>query len=48
MRLLGLLADGGRATEPRVHRECRDCGTNVAPDVESCPECGGSVAVYSL
>jgi uncharacterized OB-fold protein len=29
--------------------ECRRCGTTVAPDADSCPECeGGDIARYRI
>ena len=48
MGLIELIADGGRAGERSAHHECRDCGRNVTQDVDTCPECGGGVAVYTL
>jgi len=48
MGLLELIADGGQVVGRSTHRECRDCGRNVASDADACPDCGGGVAVYAL
>ena len=32
----------------RVHYECGECGRNLGGDRDSCPGCGGRVAVYEL
>jgi hypothetical protein len=50
MRLFGLLTDGGRSdpVTDDAHYECRECGTNVDPGTDACPQCGGGVAVYTL
>lgn len=31
-----------------LHRECRECGTNVDDEVTECPDCHGDIAEYSL
>jgi len=31
-----------------VHYECRNCGRNLAPPVEQCPNCGGGISRYEL
>jgi ribosomal protein L37E len=43
---LPISTDGG--TDDDTHHECRDCGRNLEADTESCPACGGGVAVYRL
>ena len=45
--LLTLTPDGGTERK-RTHIECRECGTNLTTDTESCPDCGGGAAVYEL
>jgi len=42
--LPGIANDG----TPGVHYECRDCGTNVDDDRESCPTCNGEVVSFQL
>jgi rubrerythrin len=42
---LSIFADGGKQG---VHYECRDCGTNLTRDHETCPDCDGAVARYDL
>jgi len=39
-------ADQTHATD--AHIECRNCGTNLKPDLETCPDCGGNPAVYEI
>jgi len=54
MRIPGFLVDGGRGFlfdgrgSGNRHYECRECGTNLPPGAEECPECRGGVAVYAL
>lgn len=31
-----------------THVECRDCGSNLQTDDQSCPVCGGIPVVYDL
>ncbi|ERG97118.1 MAG: hypothetical protein J07HQW2_03604 [Haloquadratum walsbyi J07HQW2] len=31
-----------------THIECRNCGTNLEPDLSTCPDCGGNPAVYEI
>ncbi len=48
MNLLELIVGGSRAGKRSTHHECRDCGRNVSSHADTCPECGGGIAVYSL
>jgi rubrerythrin len=48
MRILDVLTDGGADATANRHYECRRCGTNLAPDVDECPNCSGEVAVYTF
>jgi hypothetical protein len=34
--------------QKEIHRECRECGTNVDDEVTACPDCDGDVVEYSL
>jgi len=37
-----------RSTQESVV-ECRDCGANVEPEVDTCPDCGsGEIAHYEF
>lgn len=47
MLLRLLLTDGGRGRET-CHYECRNCGENLSADADTCPDCGGEVAVYTF
>lgn len=40
------ISTGGGSDD--THHECRDCGRNLDADADSCPACGGNVAVYRL
>jgi len=31
-----------------THIECRNCGTNLEADLDTCPDCGGNPAVYQI
>lgn len=31
-----------------VHRECRECGQNLAAENDECPRCGGTPVVYEI
>lgn len=42
---LPISTDGGTND---THRECRDCGRNLDAGAETCPVCGGGIAVYQL
>jgi rRNA maturation endonuclease Nob1 len=48
MELLKVLTDGGHRQSRDEHVECRNCGQNLSPNAEECPDCGGEVAVYAL
>lgn len=37
------------ASDGRTIYECRDCGTDLAKEIEECPICGSSeIAYYAL
>jgi rRNA maturation endonuclease Nob1 len=37
-----------RSEDGERHRECRECGRNLARDLQECPRCGGTAVVFEV
>lgn len=48
MDLLGFPFSLTFSEQEQIHRECRECGTNVDEEAAECPDCSGNIATYSL